>query len=553
MRLWDSASGQGLAICRGHSGELNRVTFSTDGSRLATAGDDCVVRIWRAIDGSLEQSLEPADDKVYSAVFSPDGAVLATAGREGRIRLWDTRSWKQIEEFYIEKPDPVQELSFAGDSSTLVVAADQHPIMRFSLLAKDRKAQSISGPGNYLCVATSHSGQWVAAAIANRIEVFDASGTRGPILRGHTGDVSGVAFSPDDTQLATASNDGTIRIWDWKSQKESQQIVGHFGRVWSVAFLPDGKRIVTGGADKTIRIWDLEDFSKQQPPQRIASAPICSIAASRENRLVATQSTDRETTIWDSSNWSVVKTLKAAGSDEHTSLAFSPDGKTLALGLRHAQILLFDTDSGQQTAALHPNPGNVGVVAFSPDAKHPLLTFASTDISLWDPKLGTECGILHSPREVSAIAFRPHGGRMVSAAHEFLQMWDIEKRQLIATRKLVGAKFNGVDFSPDGTLLATACSDKLVRLWDAVSLEPRGELADHRNSVERVAFQPTGGTLASLDIIGDVKVWHVATGQVLLSLFALPGDGDRLAFVDNGQQLIVGGSNSQNGRNLYIW
>jgi WD40 repeat protein len=77
--------------------------------------------------------------------------------------------------------------------------------------------------------------------------------------KGHSSDVTGVAFSPDSLTVASASGDGTVRIRNIETGRSIMTLKGHTGEVRSVAFSPDGKRLATGGTDKTIRVWETID------------------------------------------------------------------------------------------------------------------------------------------------------------------------------------------------------------------------------------------------------------------------------------------------------
>jgi hypothetical protein len=153
-------------------------------------------------------------------------------------------------------------------------------------------------------------------------------------LKGHTAPEGGravvgsVAFSPDGSRLASASTDGTIKVWDTASGQEVRTLKGHTGEVWSVAFNPDGSRLASASWDKTIKIWDL---AKVNEPRTLNghTGPVDSVAFSPDGSRVASAGFDRTIRIWDLARGNEPRTL-----GRHTgrvySVAFSADGSRLA-------------------------------------------------------------------------------------------------------------------------------------------------------------------------------------------------------------------------------
>ena len=180
--MWDAATGKLLATCRGHTSKVLSVAFSPDGSRLVTASSDGTVRQWDAETG---QEVEPPYDRhsgeVFSAVYSPDGQWVASAGDDRTIRVWRAQG-------------P------AGRGGP----ARPHG-------ARDRGGVRPGRPPAGLPQSATPS--VVAGDDTVRVWDVDPRATL-PVLRGHTGLVYPVAFSPDGRWLASGSWDGTVRLWD---------------------------------------------------------------------------------------------------------------------------------------------------------------------------------------------------------------------------------------------------------------------------------------------------------------------------------------------------
>jgi WD40 repeat protein len=232
--------------------------------------------------------------------FSPDGRTLATAG-DGRVTLWN-----------------------AGTR------------VRYARLAAD---------GVIDAVAFRPDGQLIAGAGADgTVRLWDVAGRRlVRTLKGHTDPVRALAFSPDGRSLASAGNDGTVRLWDVASGRCTATLTGHVGFVSGVAFTLDGRTVVSASDDQTVRLWDpatgqqREAFGRPvstadpDKPTYVYHGAWYPLAVRRDSRIIATGGVG--VLLWDTMTGRPVATL---GPDrEARSLAFSRDGRTLAIGDSH--------------------------------------------------------------------------------------------------------------------------------------------------------------------------------------------------------------------------
>ena len=223
--------------------------------------------------------------------------------------------------------------------------------------------------------------------------------------------------------------------------------------------------------------------------------------------------------------------LLTGHTSEVESLAFSPDGTTLASGGKWGDntIRLWDVDTGQLKATLTGAPNSVRSLAFSPDGK--TLAYASgyghwvTDgiVQLWDVATRQLTATLRGDGiPVNSVAFSPDGKILASASRHgnwgtdviVVQLWDVATRQLTATLRGDGIPVNSVAFSPDGKILATGSgawrTAGIVQLWDIDARQLTATFTGHTDSVSSVAFSPDGYTLASGSEDGTVLLWNVA-------------------------------------------
>jgi WD40 repeat protein len=201
------------------------VAYSPDGTRIASASMDGTVKLWESATGRERFTFTGHGGTVLAVRFSPDGRRVASAGLDQAVKVWDPATGR---------------LFLSLDCAS----ADGALGLKGGMLAFSPDGRRIAG--------CSGSG----SISPGEVRVWDAAtGQRLLTLRGHSNHVNAVAYSPDGTRLATASNDQTVKLWEAATGEEVLTLRGHNSGVLDLAFSPDGQRLATGSIDHTVKIW----------------------------------------------------------------------------------------------------------------------------------------------------------------------------------------------------------------------------------------------------------------------------------------------------------
>ncbi len=312
-------------------------------------------------------------------------------------------------------------------------------------------------------------------------------------------------------------------------------------------------------AARLARAWS--DQSIGETP-RLHEGAVISVAFSPDGKTLASagdktgaSAGDNTIRLWDTSNWKAIGEPLRGHESYVWSVAFSPDGKTLASGSDDRTIRLWDTSTWKAIGEpLRGNDNRVTSIAFSPDGK--MLASGSDDntIRLWDTSTWTASGEpLRGHVMVTSLAFSPDGKTLASGSGDkSIRLWDT------STRNAIGEPLRGHDewvtclaFSPDGKTLASGCYDSTIKLWDTSTWKASGEpLRGHAGWITSIAFSPDGKTLASGSYDKTIRLWDTSTWKAIGEpLRGHDGTVGSLAFSPDGKTLASGSSD----KTIRLW
>ncbi|MEP0886166.1 WD40 repeat domain-containing serine/threonine-protein kinase, partial [Trichocoleus sp. ST-U3] len=288
---------------------------------------------------------------------------------------------------------------------------------------------------------------------------------------------------------------------------------GSKGSLLSISISPDGKKVASCsgvndwvnwfGKDDTVRIWDID--SRKLIRSLIGhSWWVYSVAFSPDGETLASGAMDKTVKLWNVHTWQEKHTLK------HPSLikavTFSPDGHTLASSCDNGDIKLWDVHTWREKYTLKGHSTHSNSIAISPDGQTLAICSSDRTIKLWNVITGQEKHTIHMPKYPESVAFSPNGQFLACACSTSVKLWDVntwqEKHSLD-----YGAKF--ATFSPDGHTIATGGYGWNIVLWDVSTAREICILREPSSSVESVAFSSDGQTLVSGSWDKTIKIWRI--------------------------------------------
>jgi WD40 repeat protein len=541
---------------------VHSLTFSPDSRTLVTGTDGhpeterrgtktperkCVVQCWDVATGKQlwQSALAPSD--VIRLTFAPGGKSLAV-GTYSHLVLVDPDTGKErFQRKWYYGP-----FNFDAEGSTLWYH-------RFDINVPEEYEQIDVKTGKALKVRQVPYSRLGAAGPGGRLlvvrnkgprELWDvAAGKKLCTLAGlpvtevyeelHSPKVQPLAVSPDGTTLAVAvggkANEydrgmKTVRLFDVATGLERAQ-PGHRDGVLRLSVSLDGKTLASAGSDATVCLWDL-DAGKLARRLEHPDGP-AAISLSMDGKLLAAAAGKR-VVVWQTATgqahrrWDCPEAAPASGKGL-SHARFTPDGKTLVLGLGYTWVSAWDVEGGQRRTLFQGKyAGALSDMALSPDGRLAALVGADK-LCLWDVTTGKRV-VEFTPSTTPgarAVAFSPDRKTLAllgpSGQVQFRDLEGLKARKeapSISTKDPV----NALAFSPDGTLLATATGQpympgaqlppSLVQLWDVATGKEVRRFAGHRDAVMAVAFTPDGSAVVSGSLDNTILVWSVrGTGK----------------------------------------
>lgn len=586
VRLWNLADGAAVRAYPGHTDVVTQVALTPDGATVLAAGQDKTVRTWKTADAAPLVTLTHAA-AVRSIQVSADGLRVATSGDEALARVWDLAAGKELQ-FFPGHTAAVPAIALAADGRSVVTASHDKTV-RVGTLSTTRVIAA--HPMQTTGIALTPDGALTLSSGDDKIlKLWDATGKMIRQYAGSQTPLRRLAIRPDLKQIAAGGDaqltDKGLYLWNFETAALIQRIETP-AAVTGVAYSPDGSQIAVSQADSRLRVYASEggllweEIVSPHPPQNIAyldartliagqadnqsrrfglsiqqvlpahQGPVNTLAYSENGQLILSGGVDKTLKLWDLASGKVVANLTGCA-EAITYAAFSPDQKFVIASSadKHVRIwaipAAFDPKAAAPqvlspaTAVPHATP--VQAAIFSPDGN----TFASCgddlQIHLWDRATGLELErFLGHTGVVTRLGFSADGRSLLSGANDNTsRLWQITTQSV---QKAHEGPATAVKFLPNGESLVTTGEDKQVTQWAVKGLQKLKAFAGATGPVRSVGVSADGQFIAAGCDDKNLRIWKVADGEAVATQ-ATPAALTALVWSKSGTKIATGGADN---------
>jgi WD40 repeat protein len=401
------------------------------------------------------------------------------------------------------------------------------------------------------------------------------------IYSGHQGGINSCVFNGDGTQILSAGDDRTLRLWDTENGETIRAFTGHSNVVMEGVFSPDGHSILSAGEDQTLRLWDIETGA-QIRTFTVHAGLVTGCAISPDGTLALGSADNRTLILWDIETGALLRTFTGSkraifgcrfspdsryvlgASSNHSiwlwdistgdlireftghsrtvyTAEFSSDGKLIVSAAQDSTVRIWNTATGECLHVCEGHQGGVIRAIFSPDDRMILSASADRTLRLWDVATGATIRIFTGhTASVNGCAFSPDGKHILSASNDYtLRLWNLTSAESNSTTSSHSRAIRACTIVSDGKLAVTASADQTLRIWNISKMESQQALEGHSQDLYTCAVTPNGHILYSGGNDKVIHIWDLGTGTLKDTLEPHGGMIRCCDVSPNGQQILV--------------
>jgi len=413
-------------------------------------------------------------------------------------------------------------LQHLDDLKVLTTDLEQHlkrpcllPVHKLPDLPHPALMRTLTGHADSVlgCAVSADGATIVSASEDGTLKIWDGrSGAERLTLRGHAGVVKRCAVSADGATIVSASDDNTLKVWDGQSGAERFTLSGHVAGVNGCAVSADGVTIVSASSDSTLKVWDgwsgAERFTLSGHAGEVTG---CAVSA--DGATIVSASDDQTLKMWDGRSGAERFTL-SGHAGEVTGCAVSADGTTIVSASSDQTLTVWNGRSGAERFTLSGHAGEVWGCAVTADGAIIVSVSEDKTLKVWDGRSGAERFMLSGHAGgISGCAVSADGATIVSASYDHtLKVWDGRSSTQRFTMSSHAVESFGCAVSADGATVVSASFDRTLKVWDRRSGVERFTLSGHVGGIGGGALSADGATIVSASEDGTIMVWDGRSG-----------------------------------------
>ena len=469
ITLWDTHTWLKLKELKAQDGQVLMIAFTPDGQRLIDAPFSRAPNIWDVASGkTIGQPIQAEQPHCYFQI-SPNGKSLATRSQSGVVRIWDAMTGLAISEPF-EHEGPVTDLAFTSDGLSLLTCSQDGNTLALNIQHGRPSPSILKTDYRYSSACFTRDGKRVIGTSGATALMFDATtGTQVGKPMIHADPIYRMQVSPDGRKLATASWNGTARVWDLATCEPKTPLLRHTKRLHGVAFSPDNRLLATASEDATARIWDSETGEPKSPPLR-HDADVLSVAFSGNSRALLTAAADGTARLWSTDDGHALWPDPIRHKGIVWSAQFDPAGQRIVTASADKSARVWDAQSREPLTPPIRHQRGVAGARFSPDGRWVLTSSEDGTARVWDSRSGEAVSQPMRHRDiVTSGSFSPDGTRVLTGSKDgVVRLWDAATGYPLSESLQNGGSINVVEFSPDGRRFLSFADKDALRIWDVV-------------------------------------------------------------------------------------
>ena len=519
LKIWDLGTGEEKITLSGHSGSVNSVAISDDGLIAVSGSSDKTIKIWDLKSGIEIRTMQGHKSSVSSVCISSDIKFALSGSDDGTLKIWNLK--EGIETKTILADGGVRECQLSSDNRrALVVCYFGISIEMYDLESAEEIGVFDNHSDEVTSVCFSKSGKVAISGSDDKtVKVWNLeTGKDMYTLQGHSERIISVCLSQDDSYAISGDKHGEMKIWNLQDASEIVSLSEHSGYVNSISVSNDGTFAISGADDGTLKIWNLAENIKRNATRQGHSSLVTSVSVSSNDAFVISASWDGTLKMWDVETGKELNTLKGHSSGVN-SVSISPDGSLAISGAFDGTAKVWDLKTGRQLKMEYGQNQSVKCVFIS--SKEYMASYegnSSGCLIIWDIQTGTRLGSFGTEtRCISSFRISPDVSQLVTSYPDdnYLIIWDLQHNEYPKELHGHSGKISDFCLSPDGSSVVSGSWDGTLKIWDLATGNEIKTLRSDFGRIESVSISPNGEFAVSVSADNTLVIWDYKKGTIL--------------------------------------